>query len=140
MTDFIKLTKITDWKLDNNKKEPTATKTVYVRPCDIVSFEDDDGTTVVRFTDYEKINTTGIHVKESTEEIYKMIHEEEREYTPIIPSVPFTSPYRDPLKESKGWWYDFDWWNHPTITCDTISKNTLYYGYAIVFGNGEVWE
>ena len=134
MTDFIKLTQITNWKIEKEKKEPTITKSVYVRPQDIVSFSDDDGTTLVQFTD------KGIHVKESAEEIYEMIHKEEREYTPIIPSVPFTSPYRDPLKESKGWWYDFDWWNHPTITCDTISKNTPYYGYAIVFGNGEVWE
>lgn len=134
MTDFIKLTQITNWKIENEKKEPITTKSVYVRPQDIVSFGDDDGTTLVQFAD------KGIHVKESAEEIYEMIHKEERGYTPLIPSVPFTSPYRDPLKESKGWWYDFDWWNHPTITCDTISKNTPYYGYAIVFGNGEVWE
>lgn len=142
MTEFIKLTKITNWKIDSEKgkKEPTTTKTVYVRPCDIVSFESDDGTTIVRFADGEKINTAGIHVKESAEEIYEMIHKEEREYTPLIPSVPFTSPYRDPLKESKEWWYDFDWWNHPTITCDSIAKNIPYYGYAIVVGNGEIWE
>lgn len=135
MTDFIKLTKITDWKLDNNKKEPTATKTVYVRPQDIVSFEDDDGTTVVRFTDCEKINTTGIHVKETPSEIYEMIRNEKKEYT-----IPYIPTWRDPLDVGKGFWWDTDWWKNPQITCDSILKNTPYYGYAIVFGNGEVWE
>ena len=136
MTDFIKLTQITGRKVENDEKTATGVKPIYVRPWDIESFsQDEDGVTVVKFNNHECI-----HVAETPEKIYEMIHKEEREYTPIIPSVPFTSPYRDPLKESKGWWYDFDWWNHPTITCDTISKNTPYYGYAIVFGNGEVWE
>lgn len=135
MTDFIKLTKITDWKLDNNKKEPTATKTVYVRPCDIVSFEDDDGTTVVRFTDYEKINTTGIHVKESAEEIYEMI----RGYKLTYKGNPIRE-YKNKEYFDDQFLWNADWWKNPQITCETLVKNIPYYGYAIVFGNGEVWE
>ena len=122
MTDFIKLTQITNWKIDKDKKEPTTTKSVYVRPQDIVSFEDDGGTTLVQFT------VRGIHVKESTEEIYEMISG----YKPTHNSNPIIG-YRDMD------FYDF-WWKNPQITCDSISKNTPYYGYAIVFGNGEVWE
>ena len=38
MTDFIKLTQITNWKIEKEKKEPTTTKSVYVRPQDIISF------------------------------------------------------------------------------------------------------
>jgi hypothetical protein len=128
MTDFIKLTQITNWKIEKEKKEPTTTKSVYVRPQDIVSFGDDDGTTLVQFAD------KGIHVKESAEEIYEMIHI--LEYHPLTWREPIS--FRD--NEKQGWWWETDWWNHPTITCDTISKNTPYYGYAIVFGNGEVWE
>lgn len=128
MTDFIKLTQITNWKIEKEKKEPTTTKSVYVRPQDIVSFGDDDGTTLVQFAD------KGIHVKESAEEIFKMINIPE--YHPLTWREPIS--FRD--NEKQGWWWESDWWKHPTITCDTISKNTPYYGYAIVFGNGEVWE
>lgn len=128
MTDFIKLTQITNWKIEKEKKEPITTKSVYVRPQDIVSFGDDDGTTLVQFTD------KGIHVKESAEEIYQMIHIPE--YHPLTWREPIS--FRD--NEKQGWWWETDWWKHPTITCDTISKNTPYYGYAIVFGNGEIWE
>lgn len=129
MTDFIKLTQITEWKIDNDKKEPTSTKVVYVRPQDIVSFGDDDGTTLVQFTD------KGIHVKESAEEIYEMIHGYKLKYR------------GNPIREYKNkeyfddqFWWNTDWWKNPQITCDWICKNTPYYGYAIVFGNGEVWE
>ena len=69
MDKFIKLTQVTNWKIENEKKKPTTTKTLYVRPQDIVSFCDDDGTTLVQFTD------KGIHVKESAEEIYDTVWE-----------------------------------------------------------------
>ena len=131
MTDFIKLTQITNWKIEKEKKEPTTTKSVYVRPCDIVSFADDDGTTLVQFTD------KGIHVKESAEEIYEMIRGYKLTYK--------GNPIRE-YKNKEFFDYDF-WWNvpfHATWTnadaLNNISKNTPYYGYAIVFGNGEVWE
>lgn len=129
MTDFIKLTQITNWKIEKEKKEPTTTKSVYVRPQDIVSFGDDDGTTLVQFTD------KGIHVKESAEEIYEMIRGHKLTYNgnPI-------REYRNKEFFGDDFWWNTDWRKHPTITCDTISKNTPYYGYAIVFGNGEVWE
>ena len=102
MTDFIKLTQITEWKIDNDKKEPTSTKVVYVRPQDIVSFGDDDGTTLVQFTD------KGIHVKESAEEIYEMIHG-------------YKLTYRgNPIREYKNkeyfddqFWWNTDWWRKP---------------------------
>lgn len=129
MAVFIKLTKITDWKIDNEKKEPTATKTVYVRPCDIISFEEDEGTTVVRFFDDGRTVSCGIHVKETAEEIFKMINE------PEYPTLTWREPISFRDNEKQGWWWETDWWTHPTITCDTISKNTPYYGYAIVFDN-----
>ena len=129
MTDFIKLTQITNWKIEKEKKEPTTTKSVYVRPQDIISFGDDDGTTLVQFAD------KGIHVKESAEEIFDMIRNEKKEYT-----IPYIPTWRDPLEEGKGFWWDTDWWKNPQVTCETLVKNIPYYGYAIVFGNGEVWE
>ena len=129
MTDFIKLTQITNWKIEKEKKEPTTTKSVYVRPQDIVSFGDDDGTTLVQFMD------KGIHVKESAEEIYEMIRGHKLTYK------------GNPIREYKNKEYfddqflwNTDWWKNPQITCETLVKNIPYYGYAIVFGNGEVWE
>ena len=131
MIDFIKLTQITNWKIEKEKKEPTTTKSVYVRPQDIVSFGDDDGTTLVQFMD------KGIHVKESAEEIYEMIHGYKLTYK------------GNPIREykNKEFFDDDFWWNTPFHATRTnadaltnISKNTPYYGYAIVFGNGEVWE
>ena len=131
MTDFIKLTQITNWKIENEKKEPTTTKSVYVRPQDIISFCDDGGTTLVQFMD------KGIHVKESAEEIYEMIRGYKLTYK------------GNPIREykNKEFFDDDFWWNvpfHATWTnadaLNNISKNTPYYGYAIVFGNGEVWE
>ena len=129
MTDFIKLTQITNWKIEKEKKEPTTTKSVYVRPQDIVSFGDDDGTTLVQFMD------KGIHVKESAEEIYEMI----RGYKLTYKGNPIRE-YKNKEFFDDGFWWNTDWWKNHQITCDSISKNTPYYGYAIVFGNGEVWE
>ena len=131
MEQFVKLTKITDWKIDNDKKEPITTKSVYVRPQDIISFGDDEGTTLVQFMD------KGIHVKESAEEIYEMIRGYKLTYK------------GNPIREykNKEFFDDDFWWNvpfHATWTnadaLNNISKNTPYYGYAIVFGNGDVWE
>ena len=98
MEKFVRLTKITDWKIDNDKKEPTATKTVYVRPCDIISFEEDEGTTVVRFIDDGRTVSCGIHVKETPEKIFEMING--KEYHPArsippgrkTPSAPISTP------------------------------------------------
>lgn len=131
MTDFIKLTQITNWKIEKEKKEPITTKSVYVRPQDIISFGDDEGTTLVQFMD------KGIHVKESAEEIYEMIRGYKLTYK------------GNPIREykNKEFFDDDFWWNvpfHATWTnadaLNNISKNTPYYGYAIVFGNGDVWE
>lgn len=134
MTDFIKLTQITNWKIEKEKKEPTTTKAVYVRPQDIVSFSDDEGTTLVQFMD------KGIHVKESAEEIFNMINA--AEYHPLTWAEPFA--WKEPISfrdnEKQGYWWDSDWLKSPQVTCEMISKNTPHYGYAIVWGNGEVWE
>lgn len=129
MTDFIKLTQITNWKIENEKKEPTTTKSVYVRPQDIISFCDDGGNTLVQFTD------KGIHVKESAEEIYEMI----RGYKLTYKGNPIRE-YKNKEYFDEQFWWNTDWWKNPQITCDSILKNTPYYGYAIVFGNGDVWE
>ena len=77
----------------------------------------------------------GIHVKESAEEIYEMIRGHKLTYkgNPI-------REYRNKEFFDDDFWWDTDWWKNPQITCDSISKNTPYYGYAIVFGNGDVWE
>ena len=129
MTDFIKLTQITNWKIEKEKKEPTTTKSVYVRPQDIISFGEDDGTTLVQFMD------KGIHVKESAEEIYEMI----RGYKLTYKGNPIRE-YKNKDFIDEPFWWDTDWWKNPQITCETLVKNIPYYGYAIVFGNGEVWE
>ena len=129
MTDFIKLTQITNWKIEKEKKEPTTTKSVYVRPQDIVSFGDDDGTTLVQFMD------KGIHVKESAEEIYEMI----RGYKLTYKGNPIREHKNKEYFDDQFLW-NTDWWKNPQITCETLVKNVPYYGYAIVFGNGEVWE
>ena len=129
MTDFIKLTQITNWKIEKEKKEPTTTKSVYVGPQDIVSFGDDDGTTLVQFMD------KGIHVKESAEEIYEMI----RGYKLTYKGNPIREHKNKEYFDDQFLW-NTDWWKNPQITCETLVKNVPYYGYAIVFGNGEVWE
>ena len=157
MEQFIKLTKITDWKIDNDKKEPTATKTVYVRPCDIASFEEDDGATVVRFVDDGRTVSYGIHVKETPEKIYKMVSEEKNEQTKLndpYKVIPYPIYY-----EHTPYWWEAHWWN-PTITCNTATTisegavNACYtsdtadllfrvtpnYASAIIVGNGEIWE
>ena len=151
MAEFIKLTKITNWKIDSEKgkKEPTTTKTVYVRPCDIVSFEEDDGATVVGFFDDGRTVSCGIHVKETAEEIFKMING--KEYHPLTGSISNNNPYDFEItnwnKKDKIFFDDDFWWSKPfkaewtsKDTFEKLNSNTPYYGYAIVFGNGEVWE
>ena len=130
MTDFIKLTQITNWKIEKEKKEPTTTKSVYVRPQDIVSFGDDDGTTLVQFAD------KGIHVKESAEEIYEMIHG----YRKLTYNGNRFKDYKNDDYLDERFWWNTDWWKNPQTTCETLVKNIPYYGYAIVLGDGDVWE
>lgn len=149
MAEFIKLTKITDWKIDNDKKEPTAAKTVYVRPCNIISFEEDEGTTVVRFFDDGRTISCGIHVKETAEEIFKMING--KEYHPLTGSISNNNSYDFEItnrnKKDKIFFDDDFWWSKPfkakwtsKDTFEKLNSNIPYYGYAIVFGNGWVWE
>ena len=131
MADFIKLTQITNWKIEKDKKEPTSTKTVYVRPQDIVSFSDDDGTTAVQFTD------KGIHVKETAEEIYEMI----RGYKLTYKGNPIREYRNKDFFDDDFWWskpFKAEWTSRDAL--EKLNSNTPYYGYAIVFGNGEIWE
>lgn len=134
MAEFIKLTQITNWKIDKDKKEPTATKTVYVRPCDIASFEEDDGTTLVQFMD------KGIHVKETPSEIYEKISG--YEFKPLKPIVEKKHhKHNDIFTDDDFWWskpFKAEWTNRDTF--EKLNSNTPYYGYAIIFGNGEIWE
>lgn len=160
MAEFIKLTKITNWKIDSEKgkKEPTTTKTVYVRPSDIASFEEDDVATVVRFFEDGRTISCGIHVKETAEEIFKMISEEKNEQTKL--NDPYkVIPYPIYYEHTPSWW-DAPWWKSPTITCktattisegavcacntsdtaDLLFRVTPNYASAIIVGNGEIWE
>ena len=77
----------------------------------------------------------GIHVKETAEEIYEMI----RGYKLTYKGNPIRE-YKNKEFFDDDFWWNTNWWKNPQITCDSILKNTPYYGYAIVFGNGEVWE
>lgn len=152
MAEFIKLTKITNWKIDSEKgkKEPTTTKTVYVRPCDIASFEEDDGATVVRFFDDGRTVSCGIHVKETAEEIFKMINITEYhlltgsiyDYNPFNDGRPFNDNKKDKIFFDDGFWWSkpfkAEWTNKDAF--EKLNSNTPYYGYAIIFGNGEIWE
>lgn len=137
MTDFIKLTKITNWKIENEKKEPTTTKSVYVRPCDIASFEEDDGATVVRFFDDGRTISCGIHVKETAEEIYEMI----RGYQLTYKGNPIREYKNKDFFDDDFWWskpFKAEWTSRDAL--EKLNSNTPYYGYAIVFGNGEIWK
>ena len=127
MKDFIKLTQVTKWKIEGDKRSAVETKDIYVRPCDIVSFEEDNGYTVVAFRE------KGISVKEKPEEIFKMINvEKEREFS-LNDYLKY--PYKDRI------FLDGDfWWNTPfkaTWTdmdaLNTLAKSTPYYGTAILF-------
>jgi hypothetical protein len=154
MGDFIKLTRVTDWKVDAEKKKRTATgtMTVYIRPSEITQFSDDGDYTYVTLGD------SSITVTEKADEIYKMVSEEKNEQTKL------NDPYKViqyPIyyEHTPSWWYA-PWWTSPQITCNTATtisegavcacntsdtadllfRVTPNYASAIIVGNGEIWE
>jgi hypothetical protein len=134
MTNFIKLTQVTKWKIEDDKRSAVETKDIYVRPCDIVSFEEDNGYTVVAFRE------KGICVKEKPEEIFKMINKkEEREFS-LNDYLKY--PYKDRIFLDGDFWWDTPfkatWTDMDAL--NTLAKSTPYYGTAIIFSNGEVWD
>lgn len=152
MADFIKLTRVTGWKVGEDKKRvATETKPVYIRPREITQFSDD-----VDYT-YVTLGDSSITVTEKADEIYKMISEEKNGQTKLndpYKVIPYPIYY-----EHTPYWWEAPWWN-PTITCNTattIPEGTVHawntsdtadllfrvtpnYASAIIVGNGEIWE
>lgn len=153
MGDFIKLTRVTGWKVGEDKKRvATETKTVYIRPSEITQFSDDGDYTYVTLGD------SSITVTEKADEIYKMISEEKNEQTKLndpYKVIPYPIYY-----EHTPYWWDAPFWKNPTITCNTVTtipegtvhawntsdtadllfRVTPNYASAIIVGNGEIWE
>ncbi len=158
MEQFVKLTKIVNFVIEDKKRTVGKTNAVYVRPWDIESFsQDEDGLTSVKFN-----NNECIHVTETPEQIYKMVSEEKKwqdkiQYTPFENPV-VINPYPIYYEHTPSWW-DAPWWKNPTITCNTttIPEGTVHawntsdtadllfrvtpnYASAIIVGNGDIWE
>lgn len=162
MVDFVKLTRVTGWKVGEDKKRvATETKTVYIRPSEITQFSDD-----VDYT-YVTLGDSSITVTEKADEIYKMISEEKNEPTKlndpykVIPYPIYYEHTPSPIyyEHTPSWW-DAPWWKNPTITCNTATtisegavcacntsdtadllfRVTPNYASAIIVGNGEIWE
>ena len=154
MHQFIKLTRVTDWKIDAEKKKRTVTEThtVYIRPSEITRFSDDGDYTYVTLGD------SSITVTEKADEIYKMISGENNEQTKL--NDPYkVIPYPIYYDHTPSWLYA-PWGNNPQITCNTVTtipegtvhawntsdtadllfRVTPNYTSAIIVGNGEIWE
>ena len=132
MTDFIKLTQITGRKVESDEKTATGVKPIYVRPWDIESFsQDEDGVTLVKFNNHECI-----HVAETPEKIYKMI----RGYQLTYKGNPIREYKNKDFFDDDFWWskpFKAEWTSRDAL--EKLNSNTPYYGYSIVFGNGEIW-
>lgn len=143
MPQFIKLTRVTGWKVGEDKKRvATETKSVYIRPSEIIRFADDDGYTYIELSHDESLTVT-----EKADDIYNLVSEKKEEgykrYTPY---------FREGFDGHKiivddAHWWETDWWKNPTITsewtrADTLDafKNTPYYTTTIVYTNGDIWE
>lgn len=130
MPQFIKLTRVTGWKVGEDKnKIATETKSVYIRPSEITQFSDDGDYTYVTLGD------SSITVKEKADEIYRMIDG----------STEYKHYYIPTLHENwQGNWWNTDWWKNPIITASTsvesLAKNSPYYTATIVYTNGDIWE
>lgn len=138
MNQFIKLTRVIDWKVDAEKKKRTATETqtVYIRPSEITQFSCDGEYTYVTFGD------SSITVTEKADEIYKMVSEEKNEQTEL--NDPYkVIPYPIYYEHTPSWW-ETDWWKNPIISLQTsgesIYKNSPYYTTTVIYTNGEIWE
>ncbi len=135
MPQFIKLTRVTGWKVGEDKKRvATETNSVYIRPSEITQFSDDGDYTYVTLGD------SSITVTEKADEIHRMIDgsTEGKHY------------YIQTLHENwQGNWWNTDWWKNQQITSEWTSADTLildafknipYYTATIVCTNGDVLE
>lgn len=125
MPQFIKLTRVTGWKVGEDKKKvATETQAVYIRPSEIEQFSCDGEYT------YVVLGDSSITVTEKADEIYKMISRQE---------------YQEPYIMPQGGWWETNWWKDNPITTwatssDYIIKNSPYYTATIVYTNGDIWE
>lgn len=137
MEDFIKLTRVTGWKVGEDKKRvATETKSVYIRPSEIISFADDDGYTYISFSQDESLTVT-----EKADDIYNLVSQKRddgyKRYTPY---------FRDGIDGHKIFLDDDFWWSTP-INAEWKSKDafdvlnkTPYYTTTIIYTNGDIWE
>lgn len=137
MADFIKLTRVTGWKVGEDKKRvATETKPVYIRPSEIISFADDDGYTYIALSHDECLTVT-----EKADYIYNLVSQKRddgyKRYTPY---------FRDGIDGHKIFLDDDFWWSAP-INAEWTSKDafdvlnkTPYYTTTIIYINGDIWE
>jgi hypothetical protein len=137
MVDFIKLTRVTGWKVGEDKKRvATETKPVYIRPSEIISFADDDGYTYIALSHDESLTVT-----EKADDIYNLVSRKKddgyKRYTPY---------FRDGIDGNKIFLDDDFWWANP-IKAEWTSKDafdvlnkTPYYTTTIIYTNGDIWE
>lgn len=137
MPQFIKLTRVTGWKVGEDKKRvATETKSVYIRPSEIISFADDDGYTYISLSQDESLTVT-----EKADDIYNLISEKKEEgYKRYVPH------FRKGLDGNKVFLDDDFWWSNPIksewTNRDTLDvlNNTPYYTTTIIYTNGDIWE
>lgn len=127
MPQFIKLTRVTGWKVGEDKKRvATETKSVYIRPSEILMFSDEGEYTCVT------LETSQYTVTEKANDIIRMLSRQENPEHYIRP---------------QGGWWETDWWKDNPITSEWTNKDTLnvldktpYYTTTIVYTNGDIWE
>lgn len=137
MPQFIKLTRVTGWKVGEDKKRvATETKSVYIRPSEIISFADDDGYTYISLSQDESLTVT-----EKADDIYNLISEKKEEgYKRYVPH------FREGIDGNKVFLDDDFWWSNPIksewTNRDTLDvlNNTPYYTTTIIYTNGDIWE
>lgn len=135
MPQFIKLTRVTGWKVGEDKKRvATETKSVYIRPSEILMFSDEGEYTCVT------LETSQYTVTEKAYEICRMIEGQSDE-------KPFYIPRLHENWQGNWWDREVDWWKNIPITSEWTNKDTLnvldktpYYTTTIVYTNGDIWE
>lgn len=137
MPQFIKLTRVTGWKVGEDKKRvATETKSVYIRPSEIIRFADDDGYTYIELSHDESLTVT-----EKADDIYNLVSEKKEEgYKRYFPY------FREGFEGNKIFFDDDFWWSTP-INAEWTNKDafdvlnkTPYYTTTIVYTNGDIWE
>lgn len=140
MPQFIKLTRVTGWKVGEDKKRvATETKSVYIRPSEIISFADDDGYTYISLSQDESLTVT-----EKADDIYNLISEKKEEgynrYAPYFREG--IDGHKIVVDDAPLW--GTEWWMNPIISWSTsgesLAKNSPYYTATIVYTNGDIWE